>query len=343
MNPPVVKNQLRAATVALSFLAISDSRVLRLFVVIACAVLAAYWLVVKSEYAYRTRDYERTKDRFTGDRVIAVAALLEVAVPALLVWLGGQYEGLRLLALGDWGVPNEVAIAAAILLANLHVSSLIDWYWIRPRRDGIVGDPVCRDGSIRRLKLMTRVLLWHRALTTLIFGLCASLIVYFVLDVVFKKIPDDSIWAGYTDAINTPIGLAVFALIGYKGGLIDASKLLGASTQAKFGDTVSVDLGHQLFRGKVFEVSLEGLTVVATNGDRHLAPLIDPRRIIHQNAPEDTFCPRTTTAGKPACGALDEDAKCQYGEFRLFRDAVTGDHFVPTPHNYGPVSPWLPW
>lgn len=344
MNPPVVVNQFRAATVLLLVCALSDSLVLQHFALWAAVLLSVWWILAKTQYAWSAGSIYRSADRYLGDRAIAKAALVQAALTAAasaLVLRG--VTALEIVPTRELGVPDEVVASCALFAVSLHTSSLVDWYWVRPRRDGIIGSPVCFDPSVRRRKLITRVLLVHRTICTFAVGFFASVIVYSILKSALSLIPPGSFWSGYADNVSGPIGLAVFFLIGYRGGLFEVAKIVAGATRAKFGDTVTADLGHQVFRGKVFEVSLEGLTLVATNGDKHLAPLGGAGLVVHQTSPEDHFCPRQTPAGEHACGGLDEDEKCQFGKRRRLLDEHGRESFKPTPKPHVPVRLFGAW
>jgi hypothetical protein len=126
-------------------------------------------LALNAGYAYSLGKRGRSKRRIHGDRWIpryVGFGLLLPGVIALALLLIGYDENLRI---WDFTV-NEISallISLAVLFLVIISSSLTDWYYIRPRIDGVVCAPPCRSSGSDTWKGPTRWWYLHRGLVTL--------------------------------------------------------------------------------------------------------------------------------------------------------------------------------
>jgi hypothetical protein len=111
--------------------------------------LSAWWLLLNMLYASALVDPEgpedcwrdRSAQRRGGDRHVARQAVLIISVTILAT--------LTTLLAADGLLPDNsafvvcVTIVAGIGWVN-YASSLIDWYYVLPRVDGLVREPPCR-------------------------------------------------------------------------------------------------------------------------------------------------------------------------------------------------------
>lgn len=113
------------------------------FLTVGVAVWA-YYLV-----RYRTlllrRAVERSGDRRSKDRIMFRCFLVGLVLPAAFAWV--DFVTIRLDPFGGPLHPGEAAIASIGVLAislGILVSSSVDWYLIRPFREGVFNQPTCR-------------------------------------------------------------------------------------------------------------------------------------------------------------------------------------------------------
>lgn len=350
MNPSTVVNQVIWCAVFGGVVAVPASPGLRAFLLATFAVLFLWWLAFKTEYWWRARGVGRTIDRFAGDRAVGLAFPASTCGVALVVAL------LHVLGVRDsshwgwraWHVVDSAPAVVVVLLAAVAASSTIDWYFVRPRRDGIVTLPVCfpatRESRRRRMRL-TKWLLWHRSLTTLAWGIGMAFVIFYAFDEIGRFIPSHSIWRRFVEELDAPLSLAVIGLAGWSRGLLGAIPALAGRATLVFGDTVRVGSSPaDTYDGFVYEVSLEGPTIM-TGGHptRPTKQLDDP--MIQTLEPEDETtavrCPRPAPAGSDepgACGGLDEHGKCQWSRHRW-----TDSNYVDVPHEQRPVRLFSAW
>ncbi|MEO7895581.1 MAG: hypothetical protein ABIR57_15345 [Aeromicrobium sp.] len=198
MNPwPALFGQSAAAGLALELLASIDSRPFDAiaFVMILAYALGAMGLATSYAYALlrgraqslkssaadgSRRDprrvlsfggpIHRTPWRKRRDNLVA-AEVLWVAI-APLTLLGLRHEGI----LSSWGESIWVTnigilfVGLSTLLTIVFVSSLIDWFYVRPRRDGLVCLPPCWEPANERWYRVTRTWIRHRMIADLAFA-----------------------------------------------------------------------------------------------------------------------------------------------------------------------------
>ena len=184
MNPGTVLGQSIAAGILLTGTAVLGQP-------LPAAALAAaglLWaLFLNRRYARNLGARGRTARRKEGDRAIAqqlsisYVAPLVVACGLLSTGLDGKTE------LGPFSAAEIQAIvtsSAAMLVVWLG-SSHTDWYFIRPRIDGVFGDPPCQSSRDTQWKGITRKWYMHRTIATLasmLWAIGIALIVTVMLD-----------------------------------------------------------------------------------------------------------------------------------------------------------------
>lgn len=184
MNPKTVLGQSIAAGVFLVALAGLDKTTLAG----ALAIAGLLWaLVLNRSYAVTLGDQGRPDRRRQGDRAIAKQLLISYVGPlgavAVLRATGwddasgvGPFTGSEVQAL--------LAVTSIMLLVWV-ASSHVDWYYIRPRIDGVVAEPPCRTSREDRWKGVTRKWYIHRtiaSLATMGWAISLALIVTVMLD-----------------------------------------------------------------------------------------------------------------------------------------------------------------
>jgi hypothetical protein len=167
MNPGTVLGQSIAAGIALSALALLGEPV---FAAGVAGAVLAWALFLNAAYAKRLGTRGRTKRRRRGDSAIARQLALSGSLP-LLVALGLlalSWDGAG--AAGPFSAAEIQGLVAvlAVMLAFWLASSHVDWYYIRPRIDGVITEPPCRTSRTTRWKGVTRNWYIHRAIASLV-------------------------------------------------------------------------------------------------------------------------------------------------------------------------------
>lgn len=120
-------------------------------------------------YAHRVGSRGRPERRITGDRWVARYAAAGFGLP-MLAAIGLLVSGYAAtVRLWDFSAAETAALGGDLggLFAAILLSSLFDWYYVRPRIDGIVGEPPCRSSGSDVWKRPTRWWYLNRGLATL--------------------------------------------------------------------------------------------------------------------------------------------------------------------------------
>jgi hypothetical protein len=148
------------------------------------ALLSA--LALNASYARSLGDRGRADRRMHGDRWVArylgFGLLLPFSVCVGLRLCG--YESSFHIWDFTASETSSLAIAGAALFVLVLLSSLVDWYYIRPRIDGVVCTPPCRSSGSDTWKRPTRRWFLHRGLVVLAymgFAIVVALIVMLML------------------------------------------------------------------------------------------------------------------------------------------------------------------
>lgn len=134
------------------------------------AGLVLIWaMALNVGYAYSLGDRGRSDRRMHGDRWVAryiVLGLLGPLAVAVGLLIAGYDQNVQV---WDFNVNETSAllVSPTVLFALIISSSVIDWYYIRPRIDGVVCSPPCRSSGSDTWKNPTRLWYLHRGLATL--------------------------------------------------------------------------------------------------------------------------------------------------------------------------------
>lgn len=126
----------------------------------------AHWGV----YAYKLRAFGRARSpqRASGDRVVSVetfACACVLGAAGVVAVTGGWHPHASGVSVTH--LAQGFAVGAGgfgLLLA----SSVFDWYWIVPRRDGLLCEPPCLTSGARQWRRLTKAWLWHRCIATIV-------------------------------------------------------------------------------------------------------------------------------------------------------------------------------
>ncbi len=241
--------QALALSAALVLVALTSAHVVAM---VLPGLVFGWWLFLTITYG-KALERDPPEARKLGDRQVIKYTVL-ATVPPLATAIVMEATGTFV-----WDdTPVCVAIVAfAALWLGLYASTLVDWYYILPRRDGLIGDPPCH-GSRDRWIGITRIWFTHRALAGVV---GAAAIVVTTTAFAFKAFPAK-------DKVGSVL------LTSAASGLVFTRLLYGNLTT--IGDVISrcclsppdIVMGDHLvgpedFRGGyVRDVSLEGISVI---------------------------------------------------------------------------------
>lgn len=263
------------------------------------AAHAVGWLVLNALYARALAARHRSKDRADGDQLVARAALGSVTIGALIA-LGATAAGFH-------PIDREALAAGFAALATIPtvmaVSTLIDWYYIRARRDGEVCAPPCkrlddvRPGDARYFasdqgratlpdvkprsywQVVTRMWYLHRALTILLVFVST---VVSATSLTFAAVDVSLAGRGAILGAVVAVSLIVVQVI-YDIKAVGTATTQGAlrPPDIVLGDVLSSDAAQA--NGFVIDVAVEGVSVLdrpdARPRLRPLAPLVEDETV----------------------------------------------------------------
>lgn len=228
------------------------------------------WLLFSLPYKRRlskqkrsAREDDRLVDAQAAAIVLVVGAscLIALKAPARL-W---NFDELTV---------GVAAVTAGWLVA--YVSCFVDWYYVLPRRDGVIREPPCRSSGDPAWTTVTRVWYLHRAIAAVLCALAA----------VVAAIAFGLAALSHLDWGNDPAKVASLLVAGAGAGLGVARIFYGGLgsvgdvfTSCCFG-APDIAIGDHLRGGQGFvngfvrEVALEGVTVVRL--ERNHQPLMGP-------------------------------------------------------------------
>lgn len=226
-------------------------------------------LVLNVGYAHALGAQGRPSRRLKGDRMVGRLVILGFGVPLVLsavAALAGHTPNPKL-----WEF-NEIEIAAlfiapAVLFTLIVLSSLVDWYYVRPRIDGVVREPPCRSPKDGIWKRVTRRWLLHRTIATVAYFLFALSEAFAVMLMLAREHP---VAAGVVGGVGGLAGLFLIFVDTYRAQLPTVAKwILGPAF--RLGEDLR--FGAYMFegRGYVLHVSVPVTKLAAL--DEHGAPI----------------------------------------------------------------------
>lgn len=170
-------------------------------------VLMVWWLGINRMYARALGGKERSPRRALGDRRVTVQSLIGTTLPVATGLIAWVVPEVHLVESATW---STALAAAACIPWAMYMSSLVDWYYIRPRLDGIVCAPPCRPHDKRASwLLLTRVWFLHRWRAALSVGVAAlvtlTALVLALLDAGDAEV-GEGIWAVIAAAFTAGVG-----------------------------------------------------------------------------------------------------------------------------------------
>lgn len=143
-------------------------------------------LTLNASYARALSGLGRPERRIIGDLWVARFIGIAFVLPALasVVLLAAGHNPAPHFWDFDVTETSVLIVAPAVLFALILLSSLVDWYYIRPRIDGVVCDPPCLSSGSDNWKRPTRRWFLHRGLVTvayIIFALVVAMVLMLML------------------------------------------------------------------------------------------------------------------------------------------------------------------
>jgi hypothetical protein len=275
MNPRTILWQTAINLVILSLIIAFASA----FAAVCLAGLGtAVAVALNAGYAHALGSLGRTPRRMLGDRLVAGYVAAGLLLP-LLAALGAALAGVSP-TVAFWGFRHTeieaLLTALGALFAVILVSSLIDWYYIRPRLDGVVCRPPCRADKNQKApwKRVTRRWYIHRGLATLTYILFALTVAVIVMVMLVRE---DPAVAGVIGGVSGIAGLLLIFAGHYRSELPTVAKW-ALSPAFVLGDDLTFEGLRKAKRGYVLHVAVPVVKLVPldSHGRPTDAPFIEP-------------------------------------------------------------------
>jgi hypothetical protein len=245
---------------ALSFLApVSIS------IIIACVGLLAA-LLLNHGYARALGGTARPLARLPFDRLVTTELLSAFGIPlvAAAAVLSGQAPTVAI-------DPRLAVIAGAfaMVMAVCFVSSLVDWYYVLPRRDGLIGKPPCRSPEDARWQRVTWFWFLHRFIAAVVtiggvyaIAFCLGLWVY-------DRYPAVLSAAG---GITVILGAITYFARSYLQNIVQVWQRLFGLTLA-LGEHLTARADDQFVSGYVLNVAIDRVDLLNRNDKLSHVPI----------------------------------------------------------------------
>jgi hypothetical protein len=225
------------------------------------AGVAFLWvLTLDLRYAYELADRGRPERRIYGDRWVArflASGLLAPLLIAVALFAFGYNPQVHV---WDFTVneTSSILISAAVLFALIICSSAVDWYFVRPRIDGVTREPPCRSSGSTTWKSPTRWWYVHRAAATLAyfgFALAVALVVMVML------VREHPAAAGVLGGVGSIASLLLIFAANYRAQLPSVGEFI-LSPAFCLGDDLTYKAGKWEGRGYVLHVAVPVVKLV---------------------------------------------------------------------------------
>ena len=303
MNPRTILWQSLATGVILVLMIAFASPGLAIWV---SAITFALAIALNAGYAHALGKLGRSARRIQGDHLVAAyvgAGLAAPLITAVLAQVSGAHPGIAF-----WGFKHleieALLTACGALFAVVLASSLIDWYYIRPRIDGVVCEPPCLASRAQKgpWKRVTRRWYIHRALATfayILFAIAVSVIVLLML------IREDHAAAALIGGVSGIAGLLLIFAGSYRSELPTAAKW-ALSPGFYLGDDLTYEGAQRTKRGYVLHVAIPVVKLVPLNKRGHPlgASFLEMKNTV---LAEGELTTKPTVACKEGCAGLNPE------------------------------------
>jgi hypothetical protein len=311
VNPGTILWQSAVAAATVSAVALFGDPATAVWIAGAAFVVA---VALNLDYAHALGAQGRSRRRIIGDRSVARFTVAGLGLPLLLAIVANLADHHPHTAL--WGFSasevEALLIAAAMLFAIILVSSLIDWYYVRPRLDGVVGAPPCRSSDWGARKRLTRRWYLHRGIATLSFfgfGFVVALVVMLML------VREHPAAAGVVGGVGGIASLFLIFASTYRSQIPVVAKW-ALSPAFVLGDDLSYEAHKWAGRGYVLHVAVPVVKLVPLdeNGRRTEVPFVERK---NTDLAEADLEPRRSVACAGGCVKLNPE--CLVTESRVDR------------------------
>lgn len=211
-------------------------------------------LALNAGYGRSLGDRGRPDRRIHGDRWVARYVAFGLCGPlviALALLLAGHNASVHV---WDFTVNETSALVIALgaLFVSVLLSSLADWYYVRPRIDGVVCAPPCRSSGSETWKLPTRWWYLHRGLATLAYMALALVVALVVMLMLVRAHPDA---AGVIGGVGGIAGLLLIFAGSYRSQLPTVAQFV-LSPAFCLGDDLAYEAHRWNGRGFVLHVAV---------------------------------------------------------------------------------------
>lgn len=300
MNPRTIRWQAFVTFALLLVLAFAATPEAVLWLAVPATL---WWLFLNATYSYSLGDRGRTKKRMNGDRWVAryiAVGLLAPLLTGVVLTIVDYGQDPRLF---DFSVSetSTLVIAPATLFVLILCSSLIDWYYIRPRIDGIVCAPPCRSSGSETWKNPTRWWYLHRGLATLAY-MGFALVIALVIMLMLAR--EDPVAANVIGGVGGLAGVLLIFAGSYRSQIPTVAKFV-LSPAYCLGDDLTYEPGKGEKRGFVLHVAVPVTKLVPL--DEGGSPTEEVAFIERKNSDlnEADLLSRKTTACDNGCARLN--------------------------------------
>lgn len=308
VNPRTIRWQ---AAVNFALLLLVATVIGPLTVLILAGAGVTWMLAFNAGYAHDLKDRGRPARRIHGDLWVGRYVALGVLGPFLIA------VALRSLAYDPevrvWDFTadetSSLLVGAAALFTVILASSIVDWYYIRPRIDGVVGTPSCRSSGSDRWKGPTRWWYLHRGIATLAYIAYALLVALVVMLMLVREHPAA---AGVIGGVGGIASLLLIFAGKYRAQLPTVAQFV-LSPAYCLGDDLSYEAGRWAGRGFVLHVAVPVTKLVPLDQFGHPTgvPFVERK---NSDLGEADLTSRRTIACDKSCVRLNPE--CVVGEAR---------------------------
>lgn len=269
-------------------------------------------LLLNGGYARALGQRGRPARRIQGDRRVTGCLVLALIAPMAIALVATQTAAGRDVDVWDFTDAEVAAImvGACALFVLILLSSLIDWYYVRPRIDGVVWRPPCRSSGDPRWKRVTRRWYLHRGLATVTYVLFALLVALVIMLMLVREHPAA---AGVVGGVGGIASLLLIFLGEHRSELPTVATFV-LSPRFSLGDDLSYDPDGRSRRGFVLHVAVPVTKLVPLDDDGKRTPTAFVERRNSELAASELEA-RACVACDAGCVKLNPE--CVVGEVRL--------------------------
>ena len=261
MNPATVAWQSCVVAVLLGLLSLTGSWHWGL----AGVCLGAGWaLVLNLDYARALGAKPRSVRRMAGDRAVGRLTLLAYLPPAAIAVAAASLNW------PAWTTkPFTTDEARAMLVGVAYfflvvlMSSMVDWYYIRPRIDGVVRAPPCQSSGAPIWKRVTRRWYLHRSIAAAAY---LALVVDIAFVVIWMLLREAPLAAGVIGGIGPLIAIGVMVFHAYRVEMKTVPGLV-MSPEFVLGDDLTYYPPRAPRRGYVLHVAVPKIKLAPLTED----------------------------------------------------------------------------